>query len=101
MPTTPSRRRVAAIRYAHKLRCRAQGRSGQRARKHSCFDRRLRAVYSRIDPGESNTEIAAGLIDFARAGASQFILSAWPKSESMQFFGTEVLPRVRRLEGRL
>jgi alkanesulfonate monooxygenase len=43
-------------------------------------------------------EIADGLIDFARAGASQFILSAWPKSESMQFFGTEVLPRVRRLE---
>ena len=43
-------------------------------------------------------DIADGLIDFARAGASQFILSGWPKAESMQFFGAEVLPRVGRLE---
>jgi alkanesulfonate monooxygenase len=43
-------------------------------------------------------EIAGALIDFARAGASQFILSGWPKAESMKFFGEEVLPRVRRME---
>jgi alkanesulfonate monooxygenase len=48
----------------------------------------------------SADEIADGLMDFQRAGASQFILSGWPKSQSMKFFGEEVLPRVRRLERR-
>ncbi len=43
-------------------------------------------------------EIADALIDFKRAGASQFILSGWPKGESMRFFGEHVLPRVRRME---
>jgi alkanesulfonate monooxygenase len=46
-------------------------------------------------------DIAAALIDFKRAGVSQFILSGWPKMQSMKFFGEEVLPRVRRLEGRM
>jgi alkanesulfonate monooxygenase len=49
----------------------------------------------------SADEIAAALIDFKHAGASQFILSGWPKAQSMQFFGEEVMPRVRRLEQRL
>jgi alkanesulfonate monooxygenase len=49
----------------------------------------------------SADEIAAALIDFKHAGTSQFILSGWPKAQSMQFFGEEVLPRVRRLEQRL
>jgi alkanesulfonate monooxygenase len=49
----------------------------------------------------SADEIAAALIDFKRAGVSQFILSGWPKVESMQFFGEEVLPRVGRLDQRL
>ena len=49
----------------------------------------------------SADEIAAALIDFKLAGASQFILSGWPKAESMQFFGEEVLPRVDRLDRRL
>jgi alkanesulfonate monooxygenase len=43
----------------------------------------------------SADEIAAALIDFKLAGVSQFILSGWPKAESMQFFGEEVLPRRR------
>jgi alkanesulfonate monooxygenase len=46
-------------------------------------------------------EVAAALLDFKRVGASQFILSGWPKGESMTFFGEHVLPRVRRLEGRV
>ncbi len=46
-------------------------------------------------------EIADALMNFAQAGASQFILSGWPKSDSMKFFGEEVLPRVRRLEQRI
>jgi len=45
-------------------------------------------------------EIAGALIDFQQAGVSRFILSGWPKAESMQFFGEHVLPRVRRLERR-
>jgi alkanesulfonate monooxygenase len=49
----------------------------------------------------SADEIAAALIDFERAGASQFILSGWPKAQSMEFFGQEILPRVRRLEKHL
>jgi len=46
----------------------------------------------------SADEIAEALMDFKRAGISQFILSGWPKAQSMRFFGEEVLPRVRRLE---
>jgi alkanesulfonate monooxygenase len=49
----------------------------------------------------SADDIAAALIDFKRAGVGQFILSGWPKAQSMQFFGEEVLPRVRRLDQRL
>ena len=46
-------------------------------------------------------EIAEALIDFKRAGTDQFILSGWPKTQSMKFFGEEVLPRVRRLESQI
>ncbi|HXW30326.1 MAG TPA: LLM class flavin-dependent oxidoreductase [Xanthobacteraceae bacterium] len=42
--------------------------------------------------------IADAIIDFARAGVSQFILSGWPKAQSMQFFSEHVLPRVRHRE---
>jgi alkanesulfonate monooxygenase len=49
----------------------------------------------------SADEIAAAMIDFERAGTSQFILSGWPKAQSMKFFGEEVLPRVRHMEKRL
>jgi len=43
-------------------------------------------------------ELADAIIDFARVGASQFILSGWPKAQSMQFFSEHVLPRVRHRE---
>jgi alkanesulfonate monooxygenase len=43
-------------------------------------------------------ELASGLLEYARAGVSQFIISGWPKLEEMQFFGEHVLPRVRARE---
>jgi alkanesulfonate monooxygenase len=43
-------------------------------------------------------ELASALLEYARAGVSQFILSGWPKLEEMQFFGEHVLPRVRARE---
>jgi alkanesulfonate monooxygenase len=47
--------------------------------------------------GSSDT-VAAGILEFIRAGVSHFIFSGWPKLESMIFFGRHVLPRVRDLE---
>jgi alkanesulfonate monooxygenase len=46
----------------------------------------------------SAEEVAGAILEYRRAGVSQFILSGWPKVESMEFFGTQVLPIVRRLE---
>jgi alkanesulfonate monooxygenase len=43
-------------------------------------------------------ELASALLEYARAGVSQFIISGWPKLEEMQFFGEHVLPRVRARE---
>jgi alkanesulfonate monooxygenase len=45
-------------------------------------------------------EIAGALMEFAQAGATQFILSGWPKAQSMKFFGEEILPRVQLLKRR-
>jgi len=49
------------------------------------------------DPGE----VAAALVEYGEIGISQFILSGWPKEESMVFFGKEVIPRVREMETQL
>jgi len=49
----------------------------------------------------SYEEVAQALIDYARVGVSQFILSGWPKLDEMILFGREVLPRVRKLEASL
>ena len=46
----------------------------------------------------SYQEVAQALIDYARVGVTQFILSGWPKLDEMILFGREVLPRVRKLE---
>jgi alkanesulfonate monooxygenase len=46
----------------------------------------------------SPEEVAAAILEYKRAGVSQFIFSGWPKVESMEFFGREVLPLVRRME---
>ena len=43
-------------------------------------------------------EIASAMLDFKKIGISQFILSGWPKLESMMFFSREILPLVRALE---
>lgn len=43
-------------------------------------------------------EVADGLLDYRRAGISQFILAGWPKHEQMCFFGEHVLPRYREKE---
>ena len=49
----------------------------------------------------SYEEVAQALIDYARVGVTQFILSGWPKLDEMILFGSEVLPRVRKLEAGL
>ena len=43
-------------------------------------------------------ELASALLEYGRAGVSQFIISGWPKLEEMQFFGEHVVPRVRARE---
>ena len=49
----------------------------------------------------SYQEVAQALIDYARVGVTQFILSGWPKLDEMILFGREVLPRIRKLEASL
>ncbi|HEU4390524.1 MAG TPA: LLM class flavin-dependent oxidoreductase [Blastocatellia bacterium] len=46
----------------------------------------------------SYDEIAESLIEYGKAGVTQFILSGWPKLDEMRLFGRGVIPRVRRLE---
>ncbi|WP_089938660.1 LLM class flavin-dependent oxidoreductase [Candidatus Entotheonella palauensis] len=46
----------------------------------------------------SPQEVADALMAYKRAGVSQFIISGWPKRESMIFFGKEILPLVRAKE---
>jgi alkanesulfonate monooxygenase len=48
----------------------------------------------------SAEQVAEALLAYGRAGVSQFILSAWPKRESMEFFGRHVIPLVRERERR-
>jgi alkanesulfonate monooxygenase len=43
-------------------------------------------------------EVAGALMEYRDAGVSQFILSGWPKLESMRYFSREVLPLVRKKE---
>jgi alkanesulfonate monooxygenase len=46
----------------------------------------------------SYDEVAGALMNYRRAGASQFLFMGWPDIEEMARFGGEVLPRVRELE---
>ncbi len=46
----------------------------------------------------SPEEVATAIIEYKAAGVSQFILSGWPKLDSMEFFGMHVLPLVRSME---
>jgi alkanesulfonate monooxygenase len=49
----------------------------------------------------SYDEIAASLLEYGSLGVTQFILSGWPKLETMLCFGQEVIPRVRAKEIKL
>lgn len=44
----------------------------------------------------SPREIAEGIEELAAAGISQFIFGGWPKLETMEFFGEEVLPLIHQ-----
>jgi len=44
----------------------------------------------------SPREIADAIEEYVDAGVSQFIFAGWPKLESMEFFGEEVLPLIRQ-----
>jgi len=44
----------------------------------------------------SPREIADGIEEYVDAGVTQFILAGWPKLESMEFFGEQVLPLIRQ-----
>jgi alkanesulfonate monooxygenase len=43
-------------------------------------------------------DIASAILEYARAGVSQFIISGWPKLDEMLFFARHVLPLVRERE---
>ena len=47
----------------------------------------------------SADDVAGALLELGGAGISQFLFSGWPDEREMRFFGAEILPRVRRLEG--
>lgn len=48
----------------------------------------------------SHDEIAGALLEYGRLGISQFIMSGWPKLDTMVSFGEEILPRIREKESR-
>jgi alkanesulfonate monooxygenase len=48
----------------------------------------------------SAAEVADALLEYKRAGASQFLFMGWPDAEEMCIFGAEVLPLVRDREAR-
>ncbi len=43
-------------------------------------------------------EVASAIIEYKKAGISQFIFSGWPKLDEMIYFGREILPLVREQE---
>jgi alkanesulfonate monooxygenase len=43
-------------------------------------------------------ELSDTLLEYARLGVSEFILSGWPEVDTVDRFGSEVIPRVRRQE---
>lgn len=44
-------------------------------------------------------EIAEAILEYKKIGCSQFIFSGWPDLEEMTYFGKEILPLVRKLDG--
>jgi len=49
----------------------------------------------------SPEDVAASLMEYKQIGVTQFILSGWPKLDSMVSFGKEVIPIVREKERKL
>ena len=43
-------------------------------------------------------DVASAIVEYKKAGISQFILSGWPKLDEMIRFGSEVIPLVRAEE---
>jgi len=48
----------------------------------------------------SYDEVASALLEYGNLGVTQFIISGWPKLDSMVCFGNEVLPRIRARESK-
>lgn len=48
----------------------------------------------------SHDEVADALLEYGRLGVSQFIISGWPKLDTMVRFGEEILPRIRAKESK-
>jgi alkanesulfonate monooxygenase len=48
----------------------------------------------------SYEEVAAVIVDYKRIGISQFLFMGWPDIDEMTIFGEEVLPLIRRKEGK-
>ncbi len=46
----------------------------------------------------SADDVACGIMEYRGLGVSQFILSGWPNTEAVTYFGREILPRVRARE---
>ncbi|HKD80572.1 MAG TPA: LLM class flavin-dependent oxidoreductase [Candidatus Angelobacter sp.] len=46
----------------------------------------------------SHDEVASALLEYSSVGITQFIVSGWPKLDSMVRFGEEILPRIRARE---
>ncbi|HEY2964055.1 MAG TPA: LLM class flavin-dependent oxidoreductase [Pyrinomonadaceae bacterium] len=46
----------------------------------------------------SPEEIAAALLEYERIGVTEFIISGWPEVETINTFGREIVPLVRRAE---
>ncbi|MOA38619.1 Methanesulfonate monooxygenase [compost metagenome] len=49
----------------------------------------------------SYEEVAAYLLEYKKAGVSEFIFSGWPTRDEMRRFCQHVLPRLRELEADL
>ena len=43
-------------------------------------------------------EVASAVMEYRKAGVTQFILSGWPKLDEMIRFGRDVLPLIRHKE---
>jgi alkanesulfonate monooxygenase len=48
----------------------------------------------------SPEELAEIFLEYKRIGVTQFIIAGWPKLDEMLIFGREVLPLIRKAEGR-